>query len=523
MTGQKSSRSKAEVCPSPRQTWCWWLVAMGAIGVGALLGLGVAEILPALMQPVGAVQVPVDNATQPSLADRSADVADADRSAPDAVDATATQVARETKKAPRPPAPPAPVGKLATFYDALLKLEGGNAATPVTVLHLGDSHIASDRITGEVRRLLQARFGDAGRGLMMPGFPFPYYKAPGFTFEKSGKWTVANSLTDDGDYGVSGVSLTANSADASLKLISDTGPFASAEVSLLAAPGNGHAVIAAGTLRQVVATGTEQRSVLRVALPGQASSVKIEASGDGPVTVLGWSVDSGRQGVRYVNLGIPGASALTTNRFDRALAASDIKAIAPQLVVLGYGTNEGFNDGLDLAAYEKDYVRLVTLIKDAAPEASLVILGPLDGARHPSFAKTASKAGLPCRPLSDSERANYDQLLSAKDQGMARWYTPPKLDEVRSVLAHIAGRYGAIYWDLSKVMGGPCSIDRWVKAEPPLGLPDHVHLSGEGSRRIGQAIYEALIADYDRHRRQAGVSGSLAPEGTEAAPRVAGR
>jgi lysophospholipase L1-like esterase len=516
MTGQKSSRSRSEARSSPGHTWRWWLVAAGAVGLGALLGLGVAEILPALMpQPVGTVQVPVDNATQP--ADHSAFVVDADRSA--ALDATATQVARETKEAPTPP--PAPVGKLAAFYDALLKLEGGSAPTPVTVLHLGDSHIASDRITGEVRRLLQARFGDAGRGLMMPGFPFPYYKAPGFTFEKSGKWAVANSLTDDGVYGVSGVSLTASSADASLKLISTTGPFASAEVSLLAAPGNGHAVIIAGTLREEVATGAEQRSVLRVALPGKASSVRIEASGDGPVTVLGWSVDSGRAGVRYVNLGIPGASALTTNRFDRVLAASDIKAIAPQLVVLGYGTNEGFNDDLDLAAYEKDYVRLIALIKDAAPEASLIILGPLDGARHPSFAKTASKAGLPCRPLSDSERVNYDQLLSAKDQGMARWYTPPKLDEVRSVLAHIAGRYGAIYWDLSKVMGGPCSIDRWVKAEPPLGLPDHVHLSDEGSRRIGRAIYEALIADYDRHRRQAGVSGSLAPEG--APPRVAGR
>ena len=32
---------------------------------------------------------------------------------------------------------------------------------------------------------------------------------------------------------------------------------------------------------------------------------------------------------------------------------------------------------------------------------------------------------------------------------------------------------------------------------PPLALPDHVHFSDEGSRRIGQAIYEALMSGYD--------------------------
>ena len=77
-------------------------------------------------------------------------------------------------------------GDLDPFYAKLLKLEARTATKPVTILHLGDSHIASDRITGEVRRLFQARFGDGGRGLMMPGFPFPYYKAPGFSFEKTG-------------------------------------------------------------------------------------------------------------------------------------------------------------------------------------------------------------------------------------------------------------------------------------------------------------------------------------------------
>ncbi len=213
---------------------------------------------------------------------------------------------------------------------------------------------------------------------------------------------------------------------------------------------------------------------------------------------------------------------MTTTRFDRDLASSDIEALSPKLVVLGYGTNEGFIDSLDLNAYARGYERLIALIKDAAPDASLVILGPLDGARLPRFVKTANKAELPCRALSDDERANYDALVAAKDEKIAHWYTPPKLDDVRQMLKKIAERHDALYWDMSAVMGGPCGIESWVKATPPLALPDHVHLSDEGSRRVGGALYAALIADYDRHRRQADDSGALAPEGAAAA-RLAGR
>ena len=502
----QSSRGGAGAHLRAAWLWRWWPALLGAATVGALAGLALPEFLSNPPAPV-AVQKPKSNDVEPAL----------------------STVAQEAPNSGSPAAAQSPVaakphtGKLAAFYNTLDGIEAGTGASSVTVLHLGDSHIASDRITGEVRKLLQARFGDAGRGLMMPGFPFPYYKAPGFDFEKTGEWTAANSLTDEGIYGISGVSLTSASPDATLVLTSTGAPFASAEVTLLRAPGKGRAAITAGDVHEEISTASDQRSVLHVPLAGKAGSIKIEAKGDGPITVLGWSVSTGEQGVRYVNLGIPGASALTTSRFDRELAESDIKALSPKLIVLGYGTNEGFIDSLDLDAYEEAYEDLIALIKDAAPDASLVVLGPLDGARLPRFVKAADKAELPCRTLSDDERANYDTLVTAKDAKIAHWYTPPKLDAVRQTLKQIAERHDALYWDMSAVMGGPCSIERWVKAAPPLALPDHVHLSDEGSRRIGRALHAALLADYDRHRRQAGIARGLAPNGVDLTPRVAGR
>jgi hypothetical protein len=46
-------------------------------------------------------------------------------------------------------------------------------------------------------------------------------------------------------------------------------------------------------------------------------------------------------------------------------------------------------------------------------------------------------------------------------------------------------------------------MDRWTKADPPLALPGHIHLSDDGSRRVGQAIYDALMADYEGYLQQA--------------------
>ena len=314
---EQSSRGGAGVHLRAAWLWRWWPALLGVAAIGALAGLALPEFLypPAPM----AVQEPAAVDAEPAVSVAAQDPSNIE-----------SPVAIEAPVGAKPH-----TGKLANFYNALASIETGTGASPVTVLHLGDSHIASDRITGEVRTLMQARFGDAGRGLMMPGFPFPYYKALGFTFEKKGDWTAANSLTDDGIYGISGVSLTSASADAALVLTSTAAPFASAEVILLMAPGKGRAAITVGDVHEDIVTASDQRSVLRVQFSAKASSVTIEAKGDGPITVLGWSVDSGKQGVRYVNLGIPGASALTTSRFDRALAASDIKSLAKEAKTAG--------------------------------------------------------------------------------------------------------------------------------------------------------------------------------------------
>ncbi len=392
---------------------------------------------------------------------------------------------------------------LSGFYRALTALQSGVRQDPVTILHLGDSHIASDSFSGDLREKFQRRFGDAGRGMMMPGFPFPYYRARGVTFERRGKWTAANSFAGDaGPYGLSGVRLSASDAGASLSLVSGQGAHEWAEVAFATQAKGGAASVSFGGARQLVETGGEGGKIKRVRIARKGRRLEIETKDASPVSVLSWSLGNNRPGIRYVNFGIPGASADTPRRWDEAFVADDLDRLKPDLIVLGYGTNEGFNDDLDVEAYGVRVTALLKRLKAGAPKAGILVLGPPDAARLPRFARgkaKAAEANVPCRALSETERRDYAALRKAKSSRLARWHPPPKLTAVRTSLRRVAERQGAYFWDWSKVMNGPCGIHAWANAEPPLAAGDRVHLRSAGAKRSANALFEELMAGYEAH------------------------
>src|SRR5882757_951751 len=57
---------------------------------------------------------------------------------------------------------------LSDFYEKLYKLRKGENYR-VQIVQMGDSHIQADYLTRAVRRNFQIEFGNAGRGLIIPG------------------------------------------------------------------------------------------------------------------------------------------------------------------------------------------------------------------------------------------------------------------------------------------------------------------------------------------------------------------
>jgi hypothetical protein len=72
----------------------------------------------------------------------------------------------------------------------------------------------------------------------------------------------------------------------------------------------------------------------------------------------------------------------------------------------------------------------------------------------------------------------------------------PHLDQVIEIQREVAQENGCAFWDWRAAMGGPGSVRQWVQAG--LGQGDYTHLTGAGYRMTGSALFDELMAQYDR-------------------------
>ena len=68
---------------------------------------------------------------------------------------------------------------LRRFFESVARLEAGQAQEDVRIVQFGDSHTAADIETAVIRRALQGRFGDGGRGFVAIGKPWKGYLQEG--------------------------------------------------------------------------------------------------------------------------------------------------------------------------------------------------------------------------------------------------------------------------------------------------------------------------------------------------------
>jgi hypothetical protein len=386
---------------------------------------------------------------------------------------------------------------LRSFYEALAALTSGRRRDPITILHFADERIADDRFAGELRDYFSSRFGSAGRGLMMPGL----FSVRGVKADRGGLWKLASSASGDpGPYGITGVRVTARSSDAWMRFTATQGSFDWLEVTFATGPSQGSAIVTADGEPRLVPAGAPSVNQTTFRLTAKTHEIVIRPRGDGEVSILSVATGTNTPGIQYANLGLPGATAATPGKWNAQFAAADFQRYDPNLIVLEYGTREGFDDNLNVTQYEIRLRLLIDQLKQWAPRASLLILGPPDAARLPAFAGSAGAQV--CRSLNAQELASYGRMLGREDERLARWHAPPHLDAVRAALRRTAASSGLYFWDWAKFMGGPCSIHAWTIAKPALAAPDHLTLTQAGSERSARALYTEIMTGYDAYQRE---------------------
>jgi lysophospholipase L1-like esterase len=403
--------------------------------------------------------------------------------------------ARKAAKAPAAPvvrAAPA----LAAFHRALTALKRKGPAPRVTVLVLGDSHTAGEALPGYLRERLQRQFGDGGRGTLAAGIPFRYYTPYQVNAWQSAGWATQGPRGGARPVGLSSHAVAGAGAGERMELVAiGERRFDRVEIEFLRGGGTFEVIVDGAKIADVPTRGAGGApGRFERALPRPAAHLALRLKGDGPVTVLSWTVLKRAGGVVVVSHGVVGETIALAGRWHAGLVAWQMRQLQPALVVLAFGTNEGYQPRFDAAAYGREYAKRLAWLKALAPRASFVLVGPPDAAHLPPWCGEGGERRW--RALAADHAAAYARLYDARSPALCYWHAPPALAEVRRVQAELARRHGALFFDWSRVMGGAGGTDRWARAEPPLAAPDRVHFRIEGYDLTAEALYRELLRGY---------------------------
>ncbi len=359
------------------------------------------------------------------------------------------------------------------FYRALHR--AANGAGIARAAHYGDSTIAADGITSQVRSRLQKRFGNGGPGYLSAGMDPRWNFRRDVTIDRAGDWKTISLLLGGGGgrYAYGGIVSTA-SPDGRLTITAPKGaggkptPMHRFELWLQGGADRGSwwtTLDGAPAGSGSAASGATVDLRHAVDKPEGYTRLAFGATG-GDVPFYGVVMETQGPGVVWDALGVVGVGSRSFTQHSRKHLASQIAQRDPDLIVVMLGGNElglpalGKGDG---AGYIPYFTETVRRLRAGAPDAACLLITPVDqGTREGGTART---------------KPNLARLVAAQQKA--------------------AANEGCAFWNAWAAMSGPDAIVRWSAMKPPLAWTDLNHLSKAGQDIIGNLLADAVEHGYD--------------------------
>lgn len=360
---------------------------------------------------------------------------------------------------------------LEPFFEKLhaLKISGKGK---INIVHIGDSHIQADLMTEVVRKNLQREFGNAGRGLIIPGNVAGTNEPLNIRTSSTDKWQAKRCIhvTQPLPIGISGITLNTEQAGAKINIRmndplcdysfntvtlfyqKDRNSFtfsiqdsASAELALIEP-----------------ATADSSLNYSRFVLPALLNAITIQTMRPNEeqryATLFGLNLENSRDGILYHAIGVNGAKYSHYNA--ARYFAQQTQVLNPDLFIISLGTNES----VEYPYLDKNFYRhvdkLVQALSTYNPQASFMLISPPD-----AFQKRV--------------RPN------------------PGIEQVRNQIIQYAVENGLGFWDMYKVNGGKNSAVEWKMQG--LLRPDGIHFTKDGYAYQGNLLYEAIMKSYNQY------------------------
>jgi hypothetical protein len=366
---------------------------------------------------------------------------------------------------------------LEKFFDKLMLVENKEPGQIARILYYGDSIVASDFVSGKLRRMLQDRFGDAGHGYAIVANAWKGFFHIDVDRTAAGDWTRSTCVgpyQEDGLYGLGCATfmtphkgIWSEFATASIGDWTWGRNVSHFELEYLKQPGGGSIklMVDGSEVKTISTDGDKRVAYEKVDVADGPHRFRIESVGDGPVRVFGIRMERDIPGVTLSALGITGSRVRFLDKQDDAHFAEVLQAARPDLVCLAFGSNE-IADGhqYKIEDYDETLQAVMTQFEKALPNASFMLVGPPDMASNDA------------------------------SQGHASPYVPVMVKAQK----RIAAARGWAFWNQYQVMGGGGSMWSWVQSG--LGNQDLVHPTGHGGAVLGRWEYHALMDAYERHK-----------------------
>lgn len=349
-----------------------------------------------------------------------------------------------------------------------VKLDGleGDPKSSVRVLHLGDSHIAADYISGTIRQRLQAKFGGHSRGYIhvdqRKGFG-------GRRLGRTGPWR-RHRMVDEGQggqaFGFSGVALEATKPGAKIEyLVGDEDRLV---VFFHAGPqGGSFDVSLDGTpLGRVDTASSKPKTDSKTFTFPRKEEVERKLTlitRGGTVRLYGLSFEVAGGGIGWDSIGPVGATAGVYTESGAHSMKTQIEAVRPDFVVIMLGGNDALmirQNKMSLEQVEQTFEALLDRVLGAAPDADCMLWSPMDAGTK-----------------------NGDEVVSKSLIG-----------DVRAVQRKVASKKRCAFWDMYEAMGGDGSAAKWF--EKGILMDDLVHPRRAGGELLGHLFANAFLRAY---------------------------
>jgi lysophospholipase L1-like esterase len=215
------------------------------------------------------------------------------------------------------------------------------------------------------------------------------------------------------------------------------------------------------------AADTKAAAFAEFSVAAGAGTVELRVD-QGSVRVFGLSAEKDGPGVVYDSLGLNGASiTVMTRMFNQNHWAGQLQHRNPSMVIVNYGTNEADFAQFVERGYEKELREAILRLQTALPEASILIMSPMDRGHR---------------------------------TGPGEIQTMPTIPAIVAIERRVAKETGCGFFDTYTAMGGEGTMARWYTDQPRLVSADLIHPYPAGGRRIAEIFVRELEAGLNRYK-----------------------